>query len=403
MSSATVPSSHIFWPASRTSDIGSRSETSGRFERALLLQRRGEREEERRDQCEGGRHDTSLRCAAGRRQHGCGGMRGYAWPRALPLRRLPLVARRPRLGTSASTWRATSPARCSSTSSASSPRRRAPAGATRFRTRTTSRARRARPGSGRACSSSPTARSAGPSGSGGCCATSATTPARVIDLAALARAAHARRGARRAGDVRAARARPATRSALDELAARREELVVVDSRLALALARRGEPDRPRSRAGSRARSTRPGTSRCPSCRPASSSPTAAPASPRACRSTACTSPDATAASTRARGRSGSSATTCRASADDDCERFRALPRTLARPSSGSLAAAFPRCCSRSPRPPPRRPRARRRQQGDAAEGAASSWSARASAACTSARRRLGASQRWGTKLRPVPS
>ena len=80
-------------------------------------------------------------------------------------------------GAAPATSRGTSRARSSSTSSASSPRRRGRADGIRCRRPTTSPARRARRGSGPASSSSPTAPSAGRSGSGGCCATSGTTPA----------------------------------------------------------------------------------------------------------------------------------------------------------------------------------------------------------------------------------
>ena len=72
----------------------------------------------------------------------------------------------------------------------------------------------------------------------------------------------------------------------DELARRLDELVVVDARLPERF--RGEPN-PIDKSPGRVpeRRTRPGTSRCPSYRRASSSPTAARASPPASRCTAC--------------------------------------------------------------------------------------------------------------------
>ena len=160
-------------------------------------------------------------------------------------------------------------------------------------------------------SSSPTGRSAAPSGSGGCSATSATTACAVIDLDGLARAARRRprsRSSRRASSpARAAGTRSSSPSSPPRAAG--------SSSSTRACPRASAASRTRSTrcpAASRAPSTRPGTNRCRPCRRASSSPTAAPGSPRASSSTASTCAAARGASTRARGPSGSSTTSFRA-------------------------------------------------------------------------------------------
>ena len=100
---------------------------------------------------------------------------------------------------------------------------------------------------------------------------------------------------------------------LDELAARYEELVVVDARLAPRW--RGEPN-PIDRVPGRIPGAlnAPWPDPLPELPPASSSPTAARGSPPASPSTASTSPVATGASIPARGRSGSSGRSCLANA-----------------------------------------------------------------------------------------
>ena len=117
-----------------------------------------------------------------------------------------------------------------------------------------------------------------PSGCGGCCGISGTTRARVIDFEAWRGPLAQRRRGRRAGRVRAARAGRRHDRGRRAAGLARASSWSSTRALAVAVARRAESDRHGAGPRSRARSTRRGTSRCPSCPTASSSPTAAPAS-----------------------------------------------------------------------------------------------------------------------------
>ena len=124
------------------------------------------------------------------------------------------------------------------------------------------RVRRApRPGraSGRACSSSPTGRSAAPSGSGGCSGTSATTTAPCSSAGSTpgaGRCARARRQIEPAEFVPRERTDDTIDGGGARATARRSALVLVDARTRAPLARRAEPDRrpagPHSRGAERA-------------------------------------------------------------------------------------------------------------------------------------------------------
>ena len=136
----------------------------------------------------------------------------------------------PRSADESSTSPATFPGRRFSTWTRIWPRRPGLPGAIRCRPRRTSRGRPRAQGSARACSSSPTGTWAAPSGSGGCCATSATTTARCSSSrAGSGRFAQERRRSSRPCSSR--RPRDGDTIGADELASRLEELVVVDARL----------------------------------------------------------------------------------------------------------------------------------------------------------------------------
>ena len=233
-------------------------------ERALLLQRCGEREEERGDQREGRGHDTSLRCASdgGNTEAAASGVATLgrcATSSSTAAGRSTTPA-----GGARSTSPGTSPARCSSTSSATSPRRRAPAGAIRFRPRTTSRAPRARPGSAPGVFVVAYGTLGGAERLWWLLRHFGHDACAVIDLDAWRGPLTARRGARRAGDVRAARAH--RRHDRARRAGRAPRASSSSSTRGSAPA--GAASRTRSTAcpaASPARSTRRGTSRCRSC------------------------------------------------------------------------------------------------------------------------------------------
>ena len=292
---------------------------------------------------------SSARCTPlGRRS----AIPGYARGGADPVRRLPLGARRPEPGARALPRRAHSGRvvprrrrgafrplrhRCGPASAALGGAFAAAASAGGHRRR--------------ACSSSPTGRWAGRSGSGGCSAISAMTTAACCSAASTRGAARssAGDGGDRAGRVRAARARAATRSTAEELARRLGDPALVARRRADAepVARRAEPDRRSARADPRRAERAVGGAAARSCRRASSSPTAAPVSPRASCFIARRSTAGTESSIPARGANGRSAG-CRSSGlarlvgdgDGRVDRLRArLDRTCRRrPPSRRTAA-----------------------------------------------------------------
>ena len=148
------------------------------------------------------------------------------------------------------------------------------------------RGRRAARGSGRASSSSRTGTWAARSGSGGCCGTSATTTARCSTAASTPGSARCARATRRSSRRRSSPVRaPTTRSPPTSWPRRPRRARRRRRAAAGALARRAEPDRQAAgpRPGSAQRAV--AETRRRSFPTASSSPTAARASPRASRST----------------------------------------------------------------------------------------------------------------------
>ena len=119
-----MPSSHIVCPASRDERLRVAQRDLGQVQRALLLQRRGQREQERGDQREGRRHDTSLRCAWATATRS-GGNRVATVGRCATSSSTAAGRSTTPAGDGRSTSPGTSRARRSSTSSATSPRRRA--------------------------------------------------------------------------------------------------------------------------------------------------------------------------------------------------------------------------------------------------------------------------------------